>query len=309
MKSRKKPKPEKPFDVTLKHLAEKAPRGCVEYAGLVATGPVRLIDADLATITSAADKVFHIGGLHPWLAHLEFQASYEKLLGRRLLRYNVLLVGRHDLPVATVVILLRPEADGPGITGLEELGRLGKKPYLRFDYSVVRAWEQPVEKVLKGDLAMLPLAPISQVSAEQLPGVIQEMEKRLSQEATPAERNDMWAATLILMGLRFPLDTAAKLLKGVHGMKESVTYQAILEEGEAKGRAEGEAKGKLEEAKHLLLLQGRAHLGAPDAKTRAALEKIENLHALEQLFAKLLKTSSWAELLASTKVNGGRHKS
>ncbi len=36
-------------------------------------------------------------------------------------------------------------------------------------------------------------------------------------------------------------------------MRESVIYQQILEEGEAKGKAEGEAKGKAETTRKLAL--------------------------------------------------------
>ncbi|MEA5605335.1 hypothetical protein VB732_30020 [Nostoc sp. UHCC 0252] len=36
-------------------------------------------------------------------------------------------------------------------------------------------------------------------------------------------------------------------------MRESVIYQEILEEGEAKGKAEGEAKGKAEATRKLTL--------------------------------------------------------
>jgi predicted transposase YdaD len=55
------------------------------------------------------------------------------------------------------------------------------------------------------------------------------------------------------MGLRYERAVIQKLLQGVLTMKESVTYQAIIEEGEAKG----EAKGKTEEARKLLRLLER----------------------------------------------------
>jgi hypothetical protein len=43
----------------------------------------------------------------PWLCHLELQASYERSLPWRLLRYNALLGARDQLPVETVLFLLR----------------------------------------------------------------------------------------------------------------------------------------------------------------------------------------------------------
>lgn len=86
-------------------------------------------------------------------------------------------------------------------------------------------------------------------------------------------------------------------------MEESTTYQFIIQEGKARGlaegRAEGRAKGRAEEAKKLLLLQGRKRFGAPDAATRAMLESIDSLRRLEELGERLLEVESWEKLLAS----------
>ena len=109
-------------------------------------------------------------------------------------------------------------------------------------------------------------------------------------EAQPGERATLWASTYILLGLRFPPEAAAELLRGVRDMKESSTYQAILEEG----RNEGSAA----EARRLLLLQGTERFGDPDESTRLALERINSVELLERLSIRLLKVSSWEELLA-----------
>ncbi|HEY8749106.1 MAG TPA: hypothetical protein VIM11_14075 [Tepidisphaeraceae bacterium] len=50
-------------------------------------------------------------------------------------------------------------------------------------------------------------------------------------------------------------------------MKESVTYQAIIEEGEAKGivkgMVKGNAEGRVEEARSLVLRLGNRRFGPP----------------------------------------------
>ena len=73
-------------------------------------------------------------------------------------------------------------------------------------------------------------------------------------------------------------------------MKESDTYQAILEEG----RAEGE----LREVKKLLLHVRKKRFGRPGARVIAAIEAIGDLGRLEQLSERLLVVASWRELLA-----------
>lgn len=126
-----------PFDITLKHLLEAHPGDCLRLVGLPTDAPVEVIDADLATVTAEADKVFHVKERPAWLMHFELQVSYDAKLPQRMLRYNVLLNNRHGLPVRSVAILLRPAADGPEMTGVVR-HTTGGEQYLEFHYRVVR---------------------------------------------------------------------------------------------------------------------------------------------------------------------------
>jgi hypothetical protein len=78
-------------------------------------------------------------------------------------------------------------------------------------------------------------------------------------------------------------------------MKDSVTYQAILEEGEAMGVA----KGAINEARKLLLLMGANRFGPPDRPTQATLKKLKDVQRLEKLGVRLLSVGSWQELLGT----------
>jgi predicted transposase YdaD len=75
-------------------------------------------------------------------------------------------------------------------------------------------------------------------------------------------------------------------------MKESSTYQAILEEG----RTEGQAQGALAEARKLLRLRGEEALGPADARVIAVIEQINDLTQLEALFQRIRNVGSWQEL-------------
>ena len=277
----------KPFDATTKHLVETYPGAWLDYLRLGTGGQVAVIDADLSTVTAEADKVMRIDDPMPWLVHLELQATYDRTLGDRLLRYNVLLHSRHGLGVRSVAVLLRPAADGPALTGRVEWHLPDDPRYLEFRYRIFRTWHQPVERVLAGGLGTLPLAPLADISREALPGVIRGMDDRLSREAPPAEAAMLWTATYVLMGLRYSPGAARQLLQGVRVMRESSTYQAILDEG------------RLEEAQAIVLRQGRKRFGPPDARTSAAIESITDLERIEQLSERLLDVSSWDELLAT----------
>jgi predicted transposase YdaD len=76
---------------------------------------------------------------------------------------------------------------------------------------------------------------------------------------------------------------AAQLFRGVVSMKESATYQAIL----AEGRAEGQAQGAITEARKLLRLRGEEVFGPADARIIDAIERINDLTQLGELFKRV----------------------
>lgn len=76
-------------------------------------------------------------------------------------------------------------------------------------------------------------------------------------------------------------------------MRESSTYQAILEEG----RTEGMVAGAVAEAKKVLRLQGDEAFGPPDAATAAAIERLDDLARLEDLLRRVRTAGGWRELL------------
>ncbi len=139
----------RPFDATLKELLEDSPESWPTLVGRPG-GSVAVVDADIATVTGAADKVLRVSGPPDWLLHVEAQAGPDASLPRRAYVYNALLSQRHDLPVQTVVLLLRREANLTDINGLYEVGLPGEEPFLRFRYQVVRVWWEPPEHFLAG---------------------------------------------------------------------------------------------------------------------------------------------------------------
>lgn len=273
------------FDITFKHLIEAHPADWAMLAE-VHGEPVEVIDADLATVMAEADKVLRVAAAESWLVELEAQSTYDAKLPGRVFRYNALLDGRHGLPVDSVVLLLRPEADGPAMTGRLERELPRRRRYLVFDYTVIRAWELSVETVLKGGIGTLPLAPLARVVPGDLPAVIRAMDERIAAEA-PAEAATLWTAAYVLMGLRYPEETAKALLKGVRGMRESATYQGILAEGRAEGRAEG--------ARHILLRFLERRFGPLPPESRA---QVENLDAdgCERLWERAEQVETLEEL-------------
>lgn len=275
-----------PYDASTKYLVQTRLADWLPLTGRTTNAAVEMVDADLATVTAAADRVLCVHENPPWLFHLELQSSRDRGLLPNLHVYNGLLERQHGLLVRTVVVLLRRSADSADLTGEYLRGFPGEPPYLVFRYQLVRLWELPATTFLNGGLGIVPLAPLSDIVEANLPGVIARMQERIGQEATPEEAGTLWTAADVLMGLRYPRNLVAQLLQGVHVMKESVTYQAIVEEGVIRG------------AHEFLLRQGRKKFGAPDERTESTLRSITDLDRLNYLSERLLDVSTWAELLA-----------
>lgn len=189
------------------------------------------------------------------------------------------------LEVINAFVLLRRSADAPELTGEFRRGFPGEAPYLVFRYQVVRVWQEPAATFLQSG-GLVPLAPLSAVTEAELPALIQQMDHRIHQEARTAdESGTLWTATRVLMGLRWPRSLVQQLLRGVHGMKESPTYQAIVEEGIIKDRQD------------VLLQQGRKKFGPANEATITAVRNITDFECLSALTDRILDVSRWEELL------------
>jgi predicted transposase YdaD len=276
----------KPYDPTLKEMVETEPASWPVFVGQP-RAPTEVIDADIATVSGAADKVLRVAAPTPYLLHLEFVSGHDAAtLPPKLLVRNGLLDDRHDLRVRTAVVLLHPGANSRKLNGVYRRRFPGEeRSYLIFRYAVVRVWELPVDPLLQGSIAQLPLAPISAVTEPQLPGIIQRMEQRLRGRRERKQAPAVWGAAYILAGLRYSPELTAQLFRGVGAMKESSTYQAILAEGEAR------------EAKKVLRFQGEGAFGPPDEQTVALLEELNDLTRLEELLRRVHTAQSWQELL------------
>jgi predicted transposase YdaD len=101
------------------------------------------------------------------------------------------------------------------------------------------------------------------------------------------EVRKLLAATYVLTGLRMPSELVAPLFQGLQIMRESSTYQAILDEGRVAG------------LQRMLLSQGSIRLGSPDEATKNAVKSITDGDRLERMGNRLMTATTWAEVLAT----------
>lgn len=278
-----------PFDATLKELVRRRTRDFEEALGLAHAGQGRVLNVDLSTVTAATDIVLGYGDPVRQVVDLNFQASRSSGLADRLLLYNALLRQRFGAPVHSLVVLLRPEADEPGLHGVVRYAGQ-RRGGLVFRYEVVRLWQRPVQSLLKGSPGTLPLAPLGRLGmerpkVEQLGRVVRRIEGRLFEELPASEAKLLLTAAFVLTGLRVSRQQLLKLFEGVHAMRESSGYQFILDEG------------RTVQAQQDLILLGRKRFGAPGKAIENALKGITDLDRLKRMMNRVLEASSWDELL------------
>jgi predicted transposase YdaD len=288
------------LDVSAKELVWEDPAACVQRFAGGPPAPVTVIDSDITTLTASADKVLRLDGPQPYLVDLEPHSYHDTGLARTLRYRQVALDYRHNLPVLTVLILLCKEANSPSLTGTYERRLPDGWETNRYNYRVVRLWQEDPDPYLAGGVNLVPLAPLTNVAEETLPDLMRRMAERINPEPAPRAQK-LWTAALFLMELRYEPGFAMQLVEGVYNMRESAIYQAILREGREEGLMEGRNEGRVGEAQRMLLMLGEARFGEPDEATRGTVEAIHDVERLERMTKRVLDTGipDWNGLLGT----------
>jgi len=155
-----------PFDATLKDLAREHPRALLAAFDTPSAEPLRLLNVVLSTVTTAADVVIGLGNPLRDIVHFDFQASAAASKHVDVLVYNAFLHRQYQVPVHTIVVLLRPQAAHSSLDGTVAYTARPGRGRMSFDYEVIRLWDIPVEQLLARDLGTLPLAPLGRLPGE-----------------------------------------------------------------------------------------------------------------------------------------------
>ena len=278
------------FDATLKDMGRDSPAGFLAAFDRPPAGPVKLLNVDLSTVTTAADLVLGLGEGPEEIIHLDFQSSAAAWKHADVMVYNALLFAHYHVPVHSVVVLLRPQAAHSNMNGVIRYAARPGRGGMDFGYEVVRLWERPAEELLAADLGVAPLAMLGRLPEglpleEGLAAVARQVVERLIQEAPPDRAKKLLTDALLLTGLRVRRDAAVRIFRGVRAMEESDTYLMILDQGEERG------------LRKVILLQGEDQFGPPNASVKAELQNITDLDRLNRMARRTPKAASWQEIL------------
>jgi hypothetical protein len=276
----------KPYDAALKDLIETFPADWLDAVGVPAAGPVEVLSPDLSTVTAAADILLGTGDA---VVHIDAQSGPDPELASRLLLYNVLAHRKTGLPVHTVAVLLRSEANIPD--GANEV-RYSVHPAgeLAFRFEVMRLWQTPMSELMARGVGLLPLAvlgrmPAGQTRRQALPGVLEEIAARTVRELPRDRATRVVTTAVILAGMHLDRDTMREVVLRLPAMIQSTAYEVFEEMGE------------IAALKRTLLRLGRERLGDPTPEQEQAVGQIEDVARLDRMVLAVLKARTWAGLL------------
>jgi len=278
------------FDATLKDMGRDSPQGFLAAFDRPATLPVKLLNVDLSTVTTAADLILGLGEPLQEIIQLDFQSSAAAWKHADLMVYHALLFAHYHVPVHAIIILLRPEAAHANVSGMVRYAPRPERGRMEFGYEVVRLWERPADELLAADLGVVPLAmrgrlPEGVPLEDGLAAVAERVVQRLTREAPTDRAKKLLTEALLLTGLRVRRDAAARIFRGVRIMQESDTYLMILDEGQEKATREG------------ILVVGEERFGPPDEPVRERLAQVKELNRLKRMLRRAVKAVGWQEIL------------
>lgn len=289
----------KPFDATLNTLID---AHVAEWAAFLAaraglpSGPVQVLDTDLSA-SLQADRLFRVDGPIPFAIHLELESTGRLGIPEELLRYNVAAFGATELPVHSLLVLLRPKANATDQTGTLELTGADRNAYLTFRYTVVRVWQETVADLLAAGPGLAPLAILTNEAAADLDAAFERFRDRLHQPDVQRNVADvLFGATFVLSGLRYDRDRIVNLYRRLSmTLEDSDTYQWIIEQGLTRG----ETRGRLAEARTIVTRLGSRRFGPPPAAVQEALAAVTDRERLERIADRIIDAVNWDDLLAT----------
>ncbi|MFM7888120.1 MAG: Rpn family recombination-promoting nuclease/putative transposase, partial [Pseudanabaena sp.] len=238
------------IDNICKFLAETFP---TDFANWILGEPItftKLEPSELSIQPIRADSVIFLKSTR-MILHIEFQTDPNKNIPFRMTDYLLRLHRQFpDMEIYQVVIYLTPSQSSLVYETTFNLGGLSHQ------FNVIRLWEQPTE-IFQQYQGLLPFATLSQTDNPE--ETLRQVAQQIEQISDKQVQSNVAASTAIISGIALNKEIIQRLLRS-EIMKESVIYQEILLEGEAKGIAKGKAEGKAETARQIAINMMRSNI-------------------------------------------------
>ncbi|MGD1871638.1 MAG: Rpn family recombination-promoting nuclease/putative transposase [Mastigocoleus sp.] len=257
------------FDNLCKYLVENFPN---DFATWLLGEPIALTELspkELSLEPIRADALI-LRQSEELVLHLEFQTQPDIKIPFRMTDYRLRVYRRFpEKRMRQVVIYLKE-------TNSEEVYKTTfelEETLHRFQ--VIRLWEQPTEVFLKTP-ALLPFAVLS--NSKSKINILEQVANRIDNISDRKIQTDIAASTFILAGLVLKQEDIQRLLRR-DIMRESVTYQLLVDEGRAEGRQEGRQEGIQEATRKIAvnMLKEELSVDLIAKATGLTVEEVQNL--------------------------------
>ena len=288
------------YDNTCKYLAEQFPEDIASWLIGERISLTQMNPTELNVAPIHADSMMLLRNRN-LILHIEFQTVADEEIPFRMIDYRIRSYRRFPkIPMRQIVIYLTPTT-----SELVYQTRFGTDN-TQHQFEVIRLWEQPAEIFLESP-GLYPFASLGQTTEPE--AILRSVAAKIEAVPERSLQANLTASTYILAGLVLNRDRIQQILRG-DIMRESVTYQDILAEGEAKGKAEGEARGEArglerglqqEKAFVIRLLTRKLDNLTPQLQTQVNSLKIDTVESLGEA---LLDFTSIADLESWLSQNG-----
>lgn len=175
--------------------------------------------------------------------HLEFQTQPKAEIPFRMIDYRLRVYRRFPQKRMRQVVIYLQQTNSELV---QQTTFTLEDTFHRFQ--VIRLWEQQTDNFFQSP-GLLPFAVLSQ--SDNRTETLRQVAQQISQINDQRTQSNIAASAFILAGLVLNKDTIQQLLRR-ELMEESVTYQALMNEGRAEGRALGIEEGVRRVAINLL---------------------------------------------------------
>jgi hypothetical protein len=258
-------------DVTFRHLLRELPRPILQLAfqrrRLEPLGP---LDPSVDRPRQrTSDNLFRVRDRTGEAAiHVEIERAWRPQLAQRLFEYASAAVVSTQLPVWSVVVLVRPGGHPPSRTGVYRIPGADGDAFV-FRYHVVPLWRLDARRL------RVQLGPEGAPFCAAMHGADEALVRELAEEVradrglSPRARQTTMQLLYIVSAAIFGSDTARRIFH-VESIIQDPSVQELVREWEDKGRSEGRSEGRAEEARRLLgrVLAARSFPVTPDVRAR-----------------------------------------
>jgi hypothetical protein len=279
-----------PYDNLLKRLVQNQPNAILPllFPRLVkeVIGEINIEILIPPRRTDRVYKILPVDGEEEEIFHIEYEASPNNKMDKRLLVYHAVLYEEHELPITSVIVYPFE------FTGVESplIERRRGKQVLRFDYEVIQLWKEDariyVEQKLVPLYGLLPT--MDGISDDLLLQAIDEMVQYYQSNEELLRDELLCFRTMLNRAKRLPAPEFKKVDRRLRMFDPLLEEDPWVLEKRAESKAQGIAEERLRSVRGSVLTTVNTRFPSLIELAETKARQTEQWDALNALFVQLL---------------------